>query len=254
MMQSLFDLSGRRALVTGATRGLGLEMARGLAEAGATVHVNGRSAETARAAAERLAREGLDVRPAPFDVADAGACTAAIGALAEAGGLDILINNVGQRDRRPVDRMAAEDFERLLAVDLVAAYRLVREALPLLRASGRGRIVMVTSIAAQISRAGDPAYVAAKGGMAALTRALAAELAPQGITCNAIAPGFFATETNAYLADDPRTRPAFADRVPLGRWGRPREIAGAAVFLAADAGSYVNGHTLVVDGGVSSTY
>lgn len=249
-----FRLDGRAALVTGAVRGLGLEIARALAAAGAKVWLNGRKAEIAKQQAAALRQSGLDVEALAFDVTDAAATKRAFAkAVANARGIDILVNNVGVRDRRGLDALDVEDFDRLLRSDLTAAYGLCRLAAPGMRERKFGRIINVTSITAQQARPGDPAYIAAKAGLTGLTRALAADLGPHGITVNAISPGFFATETNKPMIANPKIGPVYAARVPLGRWAEPREIAGAAVFLASPAASYVNGHILVVDGGVSAT-
>jgi len=254
MAKNPFSLAGKVALITGGGRGLGFAMAQGLAEAGAEVFLNGRDAEILRRRARELENGGYSAAPLAFDITDEVATGRGLDKLLEeAGGLDILVNNVGQRDRRSLEALEPEDFAKLLQVDLVAAFALCRLVAPSMKTNKWGRIINVTSITAALARVGDPGYVAAKAGLEALTRALAADLGPHGITCNAISPGFFATETNQPMLDNPAVGPPYAKRVPLGRWGRPEEIAGAAVFLASDAASYVNGHTLIVDGGVSAT-
>lgn len=245
-----FRLDGRTALVTGSGRGLGWEMARGLAQAGARVLLHGRSADRLAPRVEELRGAGVAAGALAFDMADRAAMGAA---MSNAGPIDVLVHNVGERDRRPFADIEPEAFARLIDVDLAAAHALVRLVVPGMIERGWGRLILVTSIAGGLAVPGASSYIAAKGGLAALARAMAAEFAESGVTSNALSPGFFATETNAQLIASPmgeRQR----ERCPAKRWGDPKEIVGAAIFLASPAASYVNGHTLIVDGGVSATY
>lgn len=250
-----FALDGKVALVTGAAQGLGLEIATALAEAGAQVVLNGRDRKRLAAAAARLQRAGYKAAALAFDVADPKAVAAAFRGLArDFGGLDILVSNVGIRDRRPLGEIEAKEFQRVLDVNLTASFHLAKAAVGLMAPRGSGRIILMTSIAGPLGRANDAAYIAAKGGLAEFARALACEFGAQGITTNAIAPGYFATETNEPMVGQPAVKEFVRRRIPLGRWGKPKEIAGAAVFLASDAASYVNGHVLTVDGGLSASF
>jgi gluconate 5-dehydrogenase len=248
-----FRLDGRVALITGAARGLGWEMAQALAEAGAHVLLNGRTPARVQPRVEQLRAAGLSADLVPFDMADRTAMEHAVRGALAAGRIDVLINNVGERDRRALDALTPADFERLIDVDLNAAFALAKLVLPDMLDRRAGRVIMVTSIAAHLAAPRSASYVAAKGGLAALVRAMAAETGARGVTCNAIAPGFFMTETNETMFTSPAGE-RWRERVPMRRFAQPREIAGAALFLASDAASYVNGHTLVVDGGVSATF
>jgi gluconate 5-dehydrogenase len=242
-----FSLSGRISLITGATRGLGLEIARGMAAAGAVVGINGRNAERAR----KIAKSIPNAFAAPFDITDLSAAESVIDSIvARHGRLDCLVNNAAVRDRRPLQDIATEDFRRLIETNLVSQYALSRVVARHMAARGQGRLVFISSMVGPQSFQGDPAYVASKGGLEALMRALAVELGDKGIAANAIAPGFFLTEGNASFFAQPRIA-ELARRIPLRRFGRPDELVGAAIFLASDAAAYITGQVLTVDAGLS---
>ena len=250
----MFSLSGKVALVTGASRGLGWAMAQSLASAGATVLINGRDESTLKPRVDELSKAGLKGEVAAFDVTDEKACTACVqGIVQRHGRLDILVANAGIQHRRPITEFETADFQRVLATNLTAVWTLAREAARVMIPRKAGRIIMTGSVSAILARPTISGYVASKGAVHAITRELAIELAPHNITVNAIAPGYFATELNTALIENKEFNDWVCRRTPAGRWGRLDEIGPAAVFLASDEASFMNGHVLVVDGALSAS-
>ena len=249
-----FSLAGRVALVTGAGRGIGFAIARGFGHAGATVVINDINPGACDAACVALRAQGITAEPAPFDVTNHVAGAAAIDAVvARHGKLDILMNNAGILIRKPVATHDMNDWDRVIAINLSSFYVLARAAAQHMKIAGGGRIINTASLMGISSRPGVVSYVAAKHGVVGLTRALAAELGADGITVNAIGPGYIETEINRATMADGRFHKLVTDRTPLGRWASPDELAGPAVFLASPAGAFVSGHVLMVDGGMSAT-
>jgi 2-dehydro-3-deoxy-D-gluconate 5-dehydrogenase len=250
MILDSFQLNGKNALVTGSRRGIGAAIAVGLAQAGANVACHGRNANPGSASEEIRA---LGRKTAYFvgDVADAEICAKLIDkTVSEFGSIDILINNAGIIRRAPASEYSAEDWEEVIAANLTAVFRLTQIAgRQMLKQEKRGKIVNIASLLSFQGGMLVPAYAAAKGGVAQLTRAFSNEWASKGINVNAIAPGYTVTDNTAALRSDPVRNRQILERIPAGRWGEPEEIVGAAVFLSSAASDYVHGHILLVDGG-----
>ena len=252
MANPLFDLSGRVAVVTGAYRGLGFSIARGLAHAGATVILNGRKPDELAKAAKVLADAGFKADIAVFDITDRAAIATAVNAvIAKHGAIDILVNNAGIQRRGPLVDFPQKEWDEIIATNLTAPFVMSQAVLPGMIAKKRGKIIHVASLMSELARPTVVPYTAAKGGVRQLTRGMAVELAPMGIQVNAIAPGYFATEMNRALIDNAEFNAWVCKRTPAGRWGKPDELAGLAVFLASGASDYMTGQMLVMDGGMS---
>jgi gluconate 5-dehydrogenase len=252
MSSSVFDLTNRVALITGSQRGLGLAIARGLARAGATVVLNGRSSEAVAAAARTLTDEGLEAGHVVFDVVQHGAVKKGVDAVLEQfGKIDILVNNAGIQRRAPMAEFTQKDWDDVIATNLTAPFAVSQAVLPGMIARKSGKIIHIASLLSELARPGVVPYTAAKGGVRQLTRGMAVELAPHNIQVNAIAPGYFATEMNRALIDNAEFNAWVCNRTPAGRWGQPEELAGLALFLASPAANYMTGQMVIMDGGMS---
>ena len=260
MSDDLFSLEDQVVLVTGGARGLGQPMAHALAKAGAHVVLNDFDEVALDAELAAMKAAGLRASGMAFDVIDAQARAHAIPAIvSEYGRFDALFNNAGVGNRSPLVDLEMENWQRVIDIDLTAGFHLAQEAAKPMIRQGWGRIITTTSIVGLLGQDGLAHYVAAKAGLVGLTKALAVELGPHGINCNAIAPGYFATSkpfaattpSRSQFPDETERREKIRERTPLKRYAEPEELGGVAVFLASRASSYVNGHVLVVDGGLT---
>lgn len=248
--QDMFSLAGKRALITGSSQGIGFALAKGLAEAGAQIVLNGRDMAKLEVAAAEI--DGAEMLA--FDVTDHNEVRAAIdGFEADHGALDILINNAGMQHRTPLEDFPAEAFERLLQTNIASVFHVGQAVARHMIGRGAGKIINIASVQTALARPGIAPYTATKGAVANLTKGMATDWASHGLQCNAIAPGYFDTPLNAALVADPEFSAWLEKRTPAGRWGKVEELVGAAVFLSSDASSFVNGHTLFVDGGITAS-
>ena len=254
MTLSLFDLSGKRALVTGSSQGIGLALARGLAGAGASVILNGRKEDRLAVAAEDLRKDGATVFQSAFDVTQSEAVTAAIDALEdEAGPIDILVNNAGMQFRTVLQDYPDDKWHDLMRTNIDSVFFVGRAVARHMIRRGQGKIINICSVQSELGRPGIAPYAATKGAVKMLTKGMCIDWAGHGIQVNAIGPGYFKTPLNKALDENPEFSAWLENRTPAGRWGDVEELAGAAIFLASDASSFINGHILYVDGGITSS-
>ncbi|MDT2056693.1 MAG: SDR family oxidoreductase [Planktomarina sp.] len=254
MTLEMFDLTGKRALITGSSQGIGFALARGLAGAGAEIILNGRDQSKLDTAAEILQGDGAKVYSLTFDVTDHEAVRAAVdGFETKVGSIDILINNAGMQYRTELHNFPADAFERLLQTNVASVFHVGQAVARHMIDRKQGKIINIASVQTALARPGIAPYTATKGAVGNLTKGMATDWAQYGINCNAIAPGYFDTPLNAALVADDEFSAWLAKRTPAGRWGEVQELVGAAVFLASAAATFVNGHTLYVDGGITAS-
>ena len=249
----IFKLKDRLALVTGSSQGIGLAIARGLGEAGATVVLNGRDVQKLEQAKSQLNDEGITVHTAAFDVTDETAATSEIARIEnEIGPIAILFNNAGMQFRTPLEDFPLEKFRELMRVNVESAFITGKAVARHMIARKSGKIINVGSVQSELARPSIAPYTASKGAIKMLTKGMCADWAKHNIQVNAIAPGYFKTPLNQALVENPEFSTWLEKRTPAGRWGNVEELVGAAIFLASDASSFVNGHILYVDGGITA--
>jgi len=249
-----FQLTGKIALITGSSAGIGFALARALGEAGAHVVINGRNAQKVSAAAQTLKDEGLHVSASVFDVTDAPSVAEAVNNIeSQIGAIDILVNNAGMQIRGPLHEYKDEDWHTLMRTNLDSVYYVGKTVAQKMIPRGQGKIINICSVQSELGRPGIAPYTASKGAVKMLTKGMAIDWGQFGINVNGLGPGYFKTELNQKLVDDPQFSSWLVGRTPSRRWGDVADLGGAAVFLASDASRFVNGHILYVDGGVTAT-
>ena len=254
MTVSLFDLTGKTALITGSSQGIGFALAKGLAAAGASIVLNGRDVEKLGAAANILRDQGVNASTLAFDATEHANVRRAIdGYEAGSGPIDILVNNAGMQHRAALEDFPADAFERLLQTNIASVFHVGQAVARHMIARKAGKIINVASVQTAMARPGIAPYTATKGAVGNLTKGMATDWAKYGLQCNALAPGYFDTPLNAALVADPTFSAWLEKRTPAGRWGNVEELVGACVFLASPASSFVNGHILYVDGGITAS-
>jgi len=255
-LMTRFSIEGKKVLVTGSTQGIGFELARGFAEGGAEVYINGRTLIKVENAIKKLESEGLSGRAACFDVTDSRDAQAGIAAiLSDSGSLDVLVNNAGILIRQSLEDMDDEDWERVIGTDLTAPFRISKYAVKQMIRRKSGKIINICSLMSELGRDSVGAYAAAKGGLKMLTRNMATEWARYNIQVNGIGPGYIATPINEiYRRAGEPLNDYIISRTPAGRWGTPEDLVGTALYLASTASDFVNGQIIYVDGGVTATF
>ena len=249
-MNKLFDLTGRLALITGSSRGIGRAIAEGYLAAGARVIINGRDKDAVAAAVTALGSSAL---AAPFDVTSSAGVEAAVEKIEkDVGPIDILVNNAGMTKRMPFTELPEADWRQIMATNLDSVFFVTQSVARRMIPRARGKIVNICSVMSELGRPTIAPYTASKGAVKMLTKSMCAEFARHGITANGISPGYFGTELNQALMADEKFSAWVCARTPAGRWGKVEELQGAAIFLASDASSFVNGHILFVDGGMTA--
>ncbi len=250
----MFDLSGARALVTGSGQGIGFALARGLASAGAEVILNGRNQDKLTAAAKTLRAEGAVVHELGFDVTDVEQVTAAIdGFEANTGPIDILVNNAGMQFRSALEEFPIKEFDELMRLNINSVFYVGQAVAKHMIKRGRGKIVNIGSVQSALARPSIAPYTASKGAVSNLTKGMATDWAKYGLQINGLAPGYFKTELTSALVADKEFTAWLSNRTPAGRWGDVEELVGACTFLSSKAASFVNGHILYVDGGITAS-
>ena len=253
MKLNRFDLSGHLALITGSSQGIGLAIAEGLAQAGARIVLNGRDEKKLEAVRTALAAKDFDVKVAPFDVTDEAAVAAGISQIErDAGPIGILVNNAGMQFRSPLEEFPLDKWRELMRVNVESAFIVGKAVAKGMIGRKQGKIINIGSVQSELGRPTIAPYTATKGAIKMLTRGMCADWAKHGIQVNAIGPGYFKTPLNQALVDNPEFSSWLEKRTPAGRWGTVDELIGAAVFLASPASSFVNGHILYVDGGITA--
>ena len=252
-VQDLFGLSGKRALITGSSKGIGYALARGLSGAGAEIVINGRDAARLDQAAAGLREAGASVTTAVFDVTDPQAVRAGVAKVeTETGAIDILINNAGMQHRTPLEDFPDDAWDMLMRTNLNSVFNVGKAVAKHMIERKQGKIINICSVQTALARPGIAPYVASKGAVANLTKGMCTDWAKYGLQVNGLAPGYFETELTEALVADDEFSAWLSNRTPAGRWGKVDELVGAAVFLSSDSASFVNGHILYVDGGITA--